>query len=255
MAVLSQQQIAQYAAQAGMSDPITMSAIAMAESSGRTDAHNPIPPDDSYGLWQINMIGSEGASRRAALGISSNTQLYDPAVNARAAAVILREQGPTAWSTYSSGAYAKYLPATDSAGKAVQAGWWDNFWNGFKKGFNTAPGPTIGDPNGADAPPFGTLGNAADAIGSIATDVSKAAAWMSQARNWVRVGYVIGGGALVLMGLGIVARPLLAGTPAGRIASAAHKRARGAASGAVKATRARGRERIAARTPSEETTS
>jgi hypothetical protein len=35
---------------------VTATAIAMRESGGRTDAHNPVPPDDSYGLWQINRL-------------------------------------------------------------------------------------------------------------------------------------------------------------------------------------------------------
>jgi hypothetical protein len=35
---------------------VTATAIAMRESGGRTDAHNPVPPDDSWGLWQINRL-------------------------------------------------------------------------------------------------------------------------------------------------------------------------------------------------------
>lgn len=87
-------------------------AIAQAESSGNPYAHNPVPPDDSYGLWQINMLGRLGPERRAQFGISSNAALYDPAVNARAMYAIsggCNNWRP--WSTFTSGAYRRYLQA------------------------------------------------------------------------------------------------------------------------------------------------
>jgi hypothetical protein len=59
--------------------------IAMRESHGNSVAHNPKPPDDSYGLWQINMLGSMGDSRLKTYGLKSREDLYDPATNARAA--------------------------------------------------------------------------------------------------------------------------------------------------------------------------
>lgn len=88
-----------------------MAAIAMAESSGNPRAHNPNARtgDNSYGLWQINMLGSMGPERRRLFGIRSNEQLFDPATNARAAYSIFRQQGFNAWSVYRSGAYRRYL--------------------------------------------------------------------------------------------------------------------------------------------------
>lgn len=85
-------------------------AIALAESGGNPTAHNAKPPDDSYGLWQINMLGSLGPARRQQYGITSNTQLYDPLTNARAA-VKISSGGSSfrAWSTYTNGAYQKYV--------------------------------------------------------------------------------------------------------------------------------------------------
>ena len=69
-------------------------AIAQRESSWNASAHNGNrgTSDNSYGLWQINMLGNMGPSRRSALGLSSNEQLFDPATNA-AAAYWLYEQG------------------------------------------------------------------------------------------------------------------------------------------------------------------
>ena len=87
----------------------TMVAIAMAESGGNSKAHNAKPPDNSYGLWQINMIGNLGPDRRKRYGISSNEQLFDPDINVKVAKRIRDEQGLNAWTTYSGGAYKKFL--------------------------------------------------------------------------------------------------------------------------------------------------
>lgn len=94
---------------------VTMAAIGMAESKGNPRAHNPVPPDDSYGLWQINMLGRLGPERRARFGIASNDALYDPLVNAKAAFSIYRQQGLRAWSTYTNGAYQRFIPQSQAA--------------------------------------------------------------------------------------------------------------------------------------------
>lgn len=60
-------------------------AIAMAESGGNARAHNGRAPDNSYGLFQINMLGDMGPARRRQYGLSSNEDLYDPLTNARVA--------------------------------------------------------------------------------------------------------------------------------------------------------------------------
>jgi TP901 family phage tail tape measure protein len=86
-----------------------MAAIALAESAGNPMAHNNKYPDNSYGLWQINMLGQMGPERRRQFGIQSNEQLFDPAINARAAKSVFDEQGFGAWSVYKSGAYQQFL--------------------------------------------------------------------------------------------------------------------------------------------------
>jgi hypothetical protein len=62
------------------------------ESRGNPFAHNPnaATGDNSYGLWQVNMIGRLGTERRKAWGLKSNEDLYDPHVNARAALSLYR---------------------------------------------------------------------------------------------------------------------------------------------------------------------
>lgn len=117
MAILSQNEIAALAQQVGLSASAARiaSAIAMAESSGNTHAHNPRPPDDSYGLWQINMINKLGPERRAKFGLSRNEELFDPAVNARAMYSI--SSGGTnwnPWTTYTSGRYKSYLSGSET---------------------------------------------------------------------------------------------------------------------------------------------
>jgi hypothetical protein len=91
-------------------------AIAMAESSGNPNAHNPTPPDNSYGFWQINMLGGMGPERRAALGISSNEELFNPSVNARAM-MMISANGTNwrPWSTFTNGAYRQYMDAARAA--------------------------------------------------------------------------------------------------------------------------------------------
>lgn len=92
-------------------------AIALAESNGGDPrAHNTVPPDNSYGLMQINMIGSLGASRRKQFNLKNNEQLFDPDTNMDVAYQIYKANGysfkpPYGWSTYPAAA-ALQLPKT-----------------------------------------------------------------------------------------------------------------------------------------------
>ena len=120
---LTADQIAQVARQAGIpEDKIpTMVAIALAESGGDSEAHNPKYPDNSYGLWQVNMLDEPGymlgEERREKYGLSSNEELKDPLTNARAAYDILKSQGLGAWSVYTSGAYKTHLAEARKAAR------------------------------------------------------------------------------------------------------------------------------------------
>jgi hypothetical protein len=95
----------------------TMLAIAQAESGGNPRAHNPnaATGDNSYGLFQVNMLGGMGPERRRQFGISSNEELFDPATNARVAKGILESQGFGAWSVYKGGQYKQHLGAAEEA--------------------------------------------------------------------------------------------------------------------------------------------
>lgn len=92
-------------------------AIAMAESSGNARAFNGNvnTGDESYGLFQINMLGGMGPERRKQYGLASNDDLYDAVKNAEVAYKM--SKGGTdwsPWSTFKRGDYRKFLGGGDS---------------------------------------------------------------------------------------------------------------------------------------------
>jgi hypothetical protein len=126
MAALNASQLLQLAQKAGFKDKEakTMAAIILGESSGRPDAYNPnaATGDKSYGLAQINMIGSMGSARLKQFGLQKNEQLFDPATNLAAAQKVYSEVGNkfTPWSVYTSGAYKQFLPQVEKAASTSQ---------------------------------------------------------------------------------------------------------------------------------------
>ena len=105
MAVLTQPQLQQVLRQAGWPEDLVpvMSAIGMAESSGRTTAINNRPGRGySVGLWQINLLAHREYTA---------AQMQDPLANARAAFAIYRREGLRAWGSYTDGRYRQYLTA------------------------------------------------------------------------------------------------------------------------------------------------
>lgn len=87
-------------------------AVAMAESSGKATAHNDDESigDDSYGLFQINMLGAMGPERRKLYGLKDNQELFDPLTNATVA-FRLSEEGKNwkPWTMYTNGGYQKFF--------------------------------------------------------------------------------------------------------------------------------------------------
>jgi cell wall-associated NlpC family hydrolase len=113
MATLSAEEIYRYAVLAGFTpdQAVTMTAIALAESSGRTEAHNP-NGEDSRGLWQINYeVHPE----------FDGWDLYDPLTNARAAySVSLNGSDISPWTTahgIGNAAYLRYQGDADMAAR------------------------------------------------------------------------------------------------------------------------------------------
>jgi Lysozyme like domain len=113
--ILTPAQISYYAQNAGFAGQylITAVAIALAESSGNTNAYNPetaartTQGQGSYGLWQIYL---------SAHPEDAGENLYDPQTNANAAFAIYSDAGGfSPWSTYNSGQYQAYLMPASSA--------------------------------------------------------------------------------------------------------------------------------------------
>lgn len=75
-------------------------AVVKKESSGRPLAFNgnTRTGDSSYGIFQINMIGGLGVDRRAKYDLNTNTDLFDPVVNAEIA-FLMSNKGEN-WSSW-----------------------------------------------------------------------------------------------------------------------------------------------------------
>lgn len=78
-------------------------AVAKRESNGRPRAHNQnkATGDNSYGMFQINMIGELGEARRDKFNLDSSRQLFDPVTNAML--VFRMTKGGADWSAWDIG--------------------------------------------------------------------------------------------------------------------------------------------------------
>jgi len=131
MAALSEGQVAELLRRAGVPEdkvPLMVN-IAKRESGLNPLAHNPnrATGDNSYGLWQINMIdqpgyqlGQERLRQFADIGVRSYDDLKDPWKNAQAAARILKSSGINAWTT--AGAASKDPMPSLSGGGGLEIG-------------------------------------------------------------------------------------------------------------------------------------
>jgi CBS domain-containing protein len=93
-------------------------AVALAESAGKATAHNDDEStgDDSYGLFQINMLGAMGPERRKLYNLKANKDLFHPPTNARVAFAISQEgKDWDPWTTYVNGAYKKFYNPKSNA--------------------------------------------------------------------------------------------------------------------------------------------
>lgn len=188
-------------------------AIAMAESGGDPGSHTVDSDDDSWGLWQINMKGDLGPERRRQFSLSADSDLADPLVNAKAMYAISGHGSSwKKWGAYTNGSYMRFLnnPVTEVAGildrliRAVPGG-------------ETAIG--IGQ----------NIDSWDDTAATVVDALQRTTTWITKPSNWARVAYVVGGGALVLVSLQLIARPYLAQAvsaaakvlPVGKVATAA----------------------------------
>lgn len=203
MARASASQIAQYAYNAGFrGKSVALSvAVAMAESSGNTDARG--DGGWSIGLWQVY---------RKAHPQYSEAYLLDPQNNAKAAYEI-SAGGSTfmPWTTYKTGAYLLYMPTAEVAAQRVDP----------KGGILAAPaqaGTHLPDLTGAPS-----IVDTAKAIGSGVSLAAKAGTWLSNPQNLVRIVYVMLGGMLVVGALVVLAAPVALNLAGGPVVKTAKK--------------------------------
>lgn len=110
-------------------DLIKFAAVGMAESTGQSGVvnSNRNTGDNSFGLWQINMIDELGPERIRQYGLKSAEDLKDPETNARVAASILKSSGWGAWGAYRDGRYRQFIADATKEYYTLQ-----------KSGFNSA---------------------------------------------------------------------------------------------------------------------
>lgn len=170
-----------------------MTAIALAESGGDTDATNTNKNGSvDTGLWQINSIH----------GISGN--LKDARTNARAAKAVYDKQGFGAWVVFNKGTYRNKLTPALQASSEVEG----TSIGDVLKALPTAVG-TLTDVGGDVAGEVGNnLTDPLQAIGQISGLMARAGTFLSDPQNWLRIAYVGLGAAMVIGGLMIVARPV-----------------------------------------------
>lgn len=163
-------------------DAITMIAIALAESTGDSDAkHTNVDGTIDEGLWQINSDHTE----------FDRSRLFDPVYNATAALDLYKRNKFKDWTpqTYPLRS-APFIPAATTAWNAITL---DPSKGYHSPGFgDLSPGvPGLPSPQNAISEGLKTLGA-----------VTK---WVANGHNWVRVAEVFIGGALVIAGLTAVA--------------------------------------------------
>lgn len=100
-------------------------AIAMAESNGRPKAYNGnrSTGDDSYGIFQINMIDKLGEARLQKfgfMGLNKKEDLFNPELNAKIAAWMSQKGNNwSAWSSYGGTRYNDHLISPDDMLKTM----------------------------------------------------------------------------------------------------------------------------------------
>jgi hypothetical protein len=90
----------------------TAYAVAKAESNGRPYAFNGNAKtlDQSYGIFQINMLNVLGEKRRDKFELDHNADLFNPVTNAEIAYFMTNGgEDWSAWSSYNTGAINKWL--------------------------------------------------------------------------------------------------------------------------------------------------
>lgn len=189
-------QIASYAHNAGWTgqDLVVAVAVALAESGGDPAKRGDLALQSatwgpSIGLWQIRSLNVEKGHGTTRDEIAN----LDPQTNANHAYSIWKEQGWGPWSVHNSGAYLLYMPIASA---------------GVSDYYTVNPGKAAGDTVDAVTPT--AVKDAAAAALEVAKEPIRILKWLEDPGTQIRIGKVIVGGGLVLIGLYIFARPVVA---------------------------------------------
>lgn len=75
----------------------TLDRVVYRESSCQASATNLVPPDQSYGLMQINLIDSLWPDRQQRCSLNAPDDLLDPATNLRCGLILWQRSGWAPW--------------------------------------------------------------------------------------------------------------------------------------------------------------
>lgn len=170
----------------GNGDPHLMAAIALAESSGNPSSLNSI---GACGLWQIHPY---------------EAGCLNPTTNARMAGGKLKSQGLTAWETYTNGAYKQYYTGvTKDAGFSLEdiaPGLGGPVERLLGEGKLTSPEESL---HGLESNPLGAnpqVGGTSGVLGGLG-EIDKVLSLLTSTKGWIRIGKVLVGLFLLLMGV------------------------------------------------------
>jgi hypothetical protein len=206
MSSASMIQVAGWAYDAGLRNPVKLAqatAIATAESGRDPSKLGDVALETatwgpSVGLWQVRSLKAEkgkGTSR-------DQDKLTDPTFNAKAMVEISKSGAD--WSPWSVThpadltGFARYQAAMLAAPAAVTAML-------AQKG----SGALVDDAQSAAGSVLDPVTQLAGVLSDAAQTPVKIFNWLTDPKSWLRIGYLVGGGALILLGVGIFARPVL----------------------------------------------
>jgi hypothetical protein len=184
-------------------DLITIVAIGMSESGGNANAenHNSNGTTDA-GYWQINQIHWGGLQISAVKDLNVNAGLaYRVSGNGK---------NFQPWTDYKNNKYRTHIGAAQNAVKSLGT---ESVQTGLE---DIAGAEQVGDVVDATAGALGKIGSVFEATWKILAD---AGAWVGNPHNWTRIVQVVGGGAILVVGAGMVLKETDVGKAATKAAT------------------------------------
>jgi hypothetical protein len=202
-------EVARYANLYARANPVTATAVAMAESGGNERATN--RNDDGStdsGLWQINSVHLRSHPTWTV------TWLQNPANNAEAMRVVSNGGANwQPWTAFRNGKYKSHLTQARAAVDATSGSTGDLSVSERLGDVAGGVGQLASDPLSVLADVAGALTGGFQAMLDIVNGIG---GWITDPHNWTRVAYVLAGGALVVMAGAAVASDTKAGQAATR---------------------------------------